>query len=71
MDGRLEPSARYTRGPVLDPETVAALIASQVADPVALDGSSRPATGRCYSCDRPVTGERRFCGPCAAERNRW
>lgn len=27
-------------------------------------------TSRCHTCDRPVTGERRFCGPCAANRGR-
>lgn len=25
-------------------------------------------TGYCHTCDRPVTGERRYCGPCMAER---
>lgn len=25
-------------------------------------------TGRCHECDRPVSGERRFCGPCLARR---
>lgn len=28
----------------------------------------RPATGRCHECDKPVSGERRFCGRCMARR---
>lgn len=71
VDGRLEPSARYTRGPRLDAATVAALVQSQAEDPVALDGDQRPPTGRCYDCRRRVTGERRFCGPCAVKRDAW
>jgi hypothetical protein len=27
-------------------------------------------TGRCHVCDRPVTGERRLCGPCFADPGR-
>lgn len=23
-----------------------------------------PVTGRCYDCNRRVSGERRYCGPC-------
>ncbi len=25
-------------------------------------------TGRCHTCDRPITGERIYCGPCLATR---
>lgn len=28
----------------------------------------RVCTGRCHVCDRPITGERRYCGPCMANR---
>lgn len=31
---------------------------------------SRAVTGHCHACDRPVSGERRFCGPCLASRGR-
>lgn len=27
-------------------------------------------TGHCHTCDRAITGERIYCGPCAAARNR-
>lgn len=27
-----------------------------------------PATGRCHECDKPITGERRYCGRCLARR---
>lgn len=30
--------------------------------------NTRPATGRCHECERPVSGERRFCGRCMAKR---
>ena len=30
------------------------------------DGRTLPVTGRCHDCDRPVSGERRFCGRCLA-----
>lgn len=33
------------------------------------EGSRLPATGRCHTCDRAVSGERRYCGPCAAKRD--
>lgn len=38
----------------------------------ALDsGNNRlPATGHCHTCDVPISGERRYCGPCAADRDR-
>lgn len=26
------------------------------------------ATGRCHTCERPVSGERRYCGRCLANR---
>ncbi|MCU0297320.1 MAG: hypothetical protein MUF33_02230 [Candidatus Nanopelagicales bacterium] len=26
-------------------------------------------TGHCHDCDTPVTGERWYCGPCAAQRD--
>lgn len=29
----------------------------------------RKATGRCLDCDRRVSGQREFCGPCAARRS--
>lgn len=25
-------------------------------------------TGRCHTCDRPVSGERHYCGPCLSKR---
>lgn len=25
-----------------------------------------PVTGHCHDCGRPVSGERRYCGPCLA-----
>ena len=28
----------------------------------------RPPTGRCYGCNRTVTGERKLCGTCSARR---
>lgn len=28
-----------------------------------------PATGLCHTCERPISGERRFCGPCLARRS--
>ena len=37
--------------------------------PVVTTGSNvLPATGACHGCERPVSGERRFCGPCMARR---
>lgn len=35
---------------------------------VGLGTNTLPATGRCHECDRPVSGERRFCGRCMAKR---
>lgn len=37
---------------------------------VEADGRYKPVKGYCYECERPVTGERRFCGPCLAARDR-
>lgn len=36
-----------------------------------VDGHALAADGQCHTngCDRPTTGERRFCGPCAAGRD--
>lgn len=31
-------------------------------------GSSLPATGSCHECGRKISGNRKFCGPCAAKR---
>lgn len=39
--------------------------------PVLLPGGGTnhlPVTGACHECNRPVSGERRFCGPCLARR---
>lgn len=37
--------------------------------PIVAGGSNRlPATGECHECERPVSGERRFCGPCMSKR---
>lgn len=46
--------------PVID----RALIAEAFAD---ADTIPTP-TGVCHDCPRPVTGERIYCGPCAARR---
>ena len=27
--------------------------------------------GRCHDCQRPISGERRLCGVCAARRERF
>lgn len=32
------------------------------------DGRIRQVTGYCHECGRPVSGERRYCGPCLATR---
>ena len=31
----------------------------------------RKATGRCRECDRQITGERWYCGPCVATRDSY
>lgn len=56
-----------------DPETLAEatrMLTERLKRPLAeVDDVRRlPPTGRCHGCDRPVTGERRLCGSCAARR---
>jgi hypothetical protein len=42
---------------------------AKAAEPSRLKtGNDLPATGRCHTCDRAVSGERRYCGPCLARR---
>lgn len=39
----------------------------EVEAPVTVrDGNTLRPKGRCYECDRPVSGERKFCGACLA-----
>ena len=34
-----------------------------------VDARTMPVTGRCHDCGKPVPGERRLCGRCAARRS--
>lgn len=56
---------------VTDPEpTTTPKPRRRVAGPydLTLPGNQLPAIGRCHVCDKPVTGERRFCGRCITKR---
>lgn len=56
---------------VIDREAVAAVLAVDAGPSSARRGSNvLEATGHCHTCDRRISGERRFCGPCAARRSR-
>lgn len=53
------------------PERVPAevLSAARIVIPKGRPEQRRPSpTGRCHECDRRITGERLYCGPCAAGR---
>ena len=43
-------------------------VVQPVAVPPLLDGGVLSPKGRCYECDRPVSGERKFCGQCLRKR---
>lgn len=55
----------------IDREAMASVLAVKAEPRVEVRGSNTlPATGRCHTCDRQISGERRFCGRCAARRTR-
>lgn len=68
-----EPASRKT-SKVIDQDALAAAKAdldAHAAEPARITtGNTLPATGHCHSCDRAISGERRFCGPCLARRSR-
>lgn len=47
----------------LDPKALATSVINSTSR-----GTRLSPTGHCHTCDRPVSGERRYCGPCAAAR---
>ena len=64
------------RGPKpypIDPDAVAEALAdldarASAPKPIPTGGGSTlPAIGRCHDCNRTVSGERRYCGPCLAK----
>lgn len=67
-----EPGRRKT-AKVIDQDALAAAKAeldAQAAQPRPIKtGNDLPATGHCHTCDRPISGERRYCGPCLARRS--
>lgn len=55
--------------PVNLPEPVAAVpVATKRASSVDHSPAWNSPTGHCHTCDKRVTGERRFCGQCARKR---
>lgn len=62
------------RRPEIDADALAAALADLDAKasqprPVVTGGANvLPAVGRCHECDKPVTGERRYCGRCMSRR---
>lgn len=59
------------RKPVeIDREALAEVLSTPAPEPPreTRGANHLPATGLCHQCDRPVSGERRFCGPCLAKR---
>lgn len=65
---------RERRRPEIDADALAATLAeldekASQRNPVISGGSNvLPATGSCHECERPVSGERRFCGRCMSKR---
>lgn len=57
---KTKPGPKPKPRPVLDPAVIAEAFAAADARPTP--------TGVCHDCLRPVTGERIYCGPCAARR---
>lgn len=70
VDGRLrEPTQREPLDPKM-PRDLARRLAHEAAVTLPRNGTRLSPTGRCHDCDRPVSGERRFCGPCLTEHGR-
>lgn len=66
-----EPKRRGRKRLPIDWDAVAEVLAKPVVvaeRPQVKGGNTLPATGHCHECDRPVTGERRFCGRCLSKR---
>lgn len=58
--------ARSPKRGTIDREAVDAVLKS---GPAPRGNNRLPVTGRCHSCDRVISGERRYCGPCLAGRS--
>lgn len=71
-DKPMKPPAQRRSTKVIDDDALDAAkseLDATAADPARLTtGNTLPATGHCHTCDRAVTGERRYCGPCLARR---
>ena len=52
----------------IDPELLAKALAVDPALDERRGSNALPATGRCHTCDRAISGERRYCGRCLAGR---
>lgn len=65
------PSAKIPDVTQLPPEVIAEVLAEVDARTLERCQSLHvrpPVTGACHACGADVSGERRYCGPCAAER---
>lgn len=70
---KAQPKAKKVKQPrpLPSPDEIQAAIDAATAKTLARTKtkSRRPGpTGECHTCGRAVTGERRYCGPCAAAR---
>ena len=62
--------ARKPKRYVIDTKALAEALAAP-AEPLLETGRNPlPVTGHCHTCDRAVSGERRFCGRCMAKRGK-
>lgn len=67
---KAKPEPKAKRQVLIDTVALAAVLAA----PVDLSGDhgygtcTLPATGRCHECDKPISGDRKFCGRCMSRR---
>jgi hypothetical protein len=66
---KAKPAPKAKKRILIDASAVAAALAQTAELPETGRGTNvLPATGHCHECDRPISGERRFCGRCMAKR---
>lgn len=68
---KAKPAPKPKKVVTIDTEALAAVLVAvpELPPNTGYGTNTLPATGRCHTCDRAISGERRFCGRCMSKRS--